>query len=564
LHFAANVESHDAPAILRSRIRFTHLIGSARPSTRRLMNVRIRGIGRVVSSGIAIASFSTIRKPSTIVRRGHRMRLNLVCATGRIGLLIALVASPHAFADGDGTKLPWTAGAIREAALRFAAADAPASRDALFGDDEKPAAAGPSRESLFGEDVAPKPGSPSGAIAWRGFVRGELAYTYANPAHWSKMLVRSELDGEGALTDAIKYHIGARLDYDFVYDATDFYPPDVRRDQRFDAMARENYIDVGAGDWDFRLGRQHVVWGEMVGLFFADVVSAKDLREFILPDFDVIRIPQWATRAEYFKGDFHAEAVWIPVPTYDNIGKPGSEFFPALPPPPPGFAELFDNEQFPKRTLGHTNIGLRLSYLHNGWDGSAFYYDSMDATPTFYRQIVLEPQPAFVYQARHDRIQQMGGTLAKDLGPAVFKAELVYTHGRSYNVLRLSDDDGVVRQNTLDVVGGLDFTLPEDARIDVQLFARTFFDHDPDIVPKRNEPGASILLSRKFGNVQAELLYIASLARSDWLARPRLIWDFARNWQLIGGLDIFHGPPLGFFGQYDNRDRVYTELRYAF
>ena len=66
----------------------------------------------------------------------------------------------------------------------------------------------------------------------------------------------------------------------------------------------------------------------MVGLFFADVVSAKDLREFILPDFDLIRIPQWAARVEYFKNDFHAEAMWIPVMSYDKIGKPGAEFFP--------------------------------------------------------------------------------------------------------------------------------------------------------------------------------------------------------------------------------------------
>ncbi|HLX30083.1 MAG TPA: DUF1302 family protein [Casimicrobiaceae bacterium] len=443
---------------------------------------------------------------------------------------------------------------------RLIAADVPGSKSELFGDDTDQAPKGESRENLFGEE---KPAGPT--PAWHGFVRGELAYTYGEPEHWSKMLVRAELDGTGSLSENVKYKIGARLDYDFVYDATNFYPPDVRRDQRFNAFARENYLDIGAGDFDFRVGRQQVVWGEMVGLFFADVVSAKDLREFILPDFDVLRIPQWAGRAEYFKGDFHAEAVWIPVPSYDNIGKPGAEFFPAVPSPPPGFATLFDNEQFPRRTLGHTNFGLRLSYLKNGWDASGFYYDSMDAQPTFYRQVVLAPQPAFVYQARHDRIWQTGGTLAKDLGPAVFKAELVYTQGRSYDVLRLADEDGVVRQNTLDVIGGLDFALPADTRLDVQLFNRTFFDHDPDIVPKQNEPGGSLLVSHKFGDrLQAEVLYIASLRRTDYMIRPRLIYDVERNWQLIAGVDIFGGPPLGFFGQFSNRDRVYTEVRYAF
>jgi hypothetical protein len=487
---------------------------------------------------------------------------------GRHVLCFAFAAAAGAgmaHAAEPATLLPWAYGGTTEITLP-AGADAPMRGDVAAADDAAPAgdaAAGTlSRDELFGETDANAAVKQS---PWRGFVQSELAYTYANPAHWSRMLVRGELDAQGALTDRIKYKIGARLDYDFVYDATHFYPSDVRRDQRVDILLRENYLDFGVGDWDFRVGRQHIVWGEMVGLFFADVVSAKDLREFILPDFDTLRIPQWAGRAEYFKGDFHAEAIWIPVPSYDNIGKPGADFFPAAPPPPPGFATLYDNEQFPERRLAHTNYGLRLSTLRNGWDVSGFYYRSMDTSATFYRQIVSDPEPAFVYQARHDRISQLGGTVSKDLGVAVFKAEAVYTDGRRYNVLRIDDDDGVVKQNTLDLVGGLDFALPADTRLNLQLFDRVFFNHDPDIIPKRNEPGFSVLVNRKLGDrLEAEVLWIASLARSDWLLRPKIVWSFQPDWRLIFGADIFEGPPLGFFGQYDNRDRVYTELRYSF
>ena len=103
------------------------------------------------------------------------------------------------------------------------AADAPGSRDALFGDDTAPSQpvkppADESREKLFGEETP----APRRAPAWGGFVRGEFAYTYGDPAHWSKLLLRSELDGEGALSDNVKYHVGARLDYDFDYDLIDF------------------------------------------------------------------------------------------------------------------------------------------------------------------------------------------------------------------------------------------------------------------------------------------------------------------------------------------------------
>jgi hypothetical protein len=492
-------------------------------------------------------------------RPGRLAALTACCC-----LASSVFADSTASAEEATSFLPWTSLA-RAARLERQLAQAAPSRESLFDDDDKPsvpsATPNPLRDALFGDEAAGVTRQP---MQVHGFVRGELARTYASPAHWSKMLVRAEIDAQGALADRLKYKLGARLDYDFVYDAIDFYPPDVRRDQRVDFLLRENYVDVAAGDWDFRIGRQHIVWGEVVGLFFADVVSAKDLREFILPDFDVLRIPQWAARAEYFKGDFHAEAIWIPVPTYDEIGKPGAEFFPTAPPPPSGYTTLYDNEQFPTRRLAHTNYGLRLSWLRNGWDVSGFYYRSMDASPTFYREIVAAPQPAFLYQARHDRISQVGATLAKDLGPAVFKAEAVYTHGKRYNVQRFDDDDGVVVQNTLDIIGGLDFPLPADTRLNVQLFERAFFDHDPDIVPKRHEPGFSLLVNRKLGRFEAEVLWITSLVRDDWMLRPRVAWDFRPNWRLICGVDVFKGPQLGFFGQYDNRDRVYSEIRYSF
>jgi hypothetical protein len=64
--------------------------------------------------------------------------------------------------------------------------------------------------------------------------------------------------------------------------------------------------------------------------------------------------------------------------------------------------------------------------------------------------------------------------------------------------------------------------------------------------------------------LEAEVLWIASLNRSEWMLRPRISWGFERNWRLAFGVDLFQGPPLGLFGQFNNRDRVYTEVRYDF
>jgi len=427
--------------------------------------------------------------------------------------------------------------------------DAIGGRDELFGDiDSSPA---PNEKAKKSEISSFK--------GIKGFLQFEVARSYQKPAHWSKMLTRADLSGQGSLGNGIKWKLGARLDYDAVYGINDFYSKDVANDQRADLTLRENYLDISAGDWDFRLGKQNVVWGEMVGLFFADVVSARDLREYILPEFDTMRIPQWAARAEYFSGDYHTELVWIPVASYDQIGKPGSEFFPG-----PNSGVQYRNEDIPSRNLRNTDYGVRFSALKGGWDVSGFAYSSMDISPTFYRE-PLNPPNAIVYQARHDRINQFGGTLAKDFGSVVLKSEGVYTRGRKYIVTRLSDDDGLARQNTLDWAIGLDFQLPADTRFNAQLFERLYFAHDPDLISDAREDGYSLLLNHKLNEkLEVQAMWIASFNRTDWLFRPRLTWDFERNWRLAVGADIFKGPQIGLFGRYDGNDRVYSEVRYSF
>ncbi|SBT10192.1 conserved exported hypothetical protein [Candidatus Accumulibacter aalborgensis] len=457
----------------------------------------------------------------------------------------------------------------------------PKSRDALFDDDQPAEEAEPpaeepsgpvSRESLFGDDALMKPAaetasaaSPTRTAGFKGFVDNVMAYTYPQPSHWSEMMTRFDLSTQGSLGSNVKWRLGARIDYDAVYSLTDFYPQAVDNNQRFNVLLRENYLDIGAGDWDFRVGRQHVIWGEMVGLLFGDVVSAKDVRHFVLPEFDILRIPQWAIRAEYFKDDFHAELLWIPVASYDNIGKPGAEFYDYTLPAPPGMATTFLNEKFPTRSLANTNYGLRLSMLRNGWDVAAFAYSSMSVAPTFYREIIAAPQPTVVYQARHDRIDQVGSTVAKDFGSVVLKGEAVYTSGQQYQVTNLTDPDGLVLQKTLLWVLGLDFTQFTDTRINVQVFQTHFFDHNAEIIPSANENGYSLLVSHKFGDkVEAQALWVASMNRTDWMLRPRVSWNFEKNWRLALGVDIFNGSPLGYFGRYDAKDRVYSELRYSF
>jgi hypothetical protein len=475
-----------------------------------------------------------------------------------------------------------SAAAAPDAPLLLAQAD-PASMDDLFGSDEPEESAPQDEDSddsvvddaqpgsvdeLFGEEPATasspaRTASPDAPVRLTGFYDNKLAYTYEEPEHWSRLANTLELSLDGR-NGPIEWKLSGRAVYDAVFEFENFYPEEVEDDQEFEFTVRESYIDFSQGDWDLRLGRQHIIWGEMVGLFFADVVSAKDLREFVLQDFDLLRIPQWAARVEYFKDDLHAELVWIPYMTYNNVGKPGAEFFEVVLPesfPEDGLRFVQDQPQ----GIDDGAYGARLTYLVNGWDLAAFYYNSRDALPAFERTISFDPQPLLSLTEVHERIDQAGATLAKDFGGFVLKAEAIYTSGRPFTVTDVADVDGLVEQDLLDYVVGLEWAFADEGRFNLQFFQRWFPDHDDAMIPDELESGASVLLTRRFAtHWEPELLWITSVDRNDSLLRAKLTWLSGGSWTLGGGVDVFNGDPGGLFGTYDSRDRVYTELRVTF
>lgn len=401
---------------------------------------------------------------------------------------------------------------------------------------------------------------------FRGFFNSKYAHTYSSPTHPSMFRNTLELQASDRINQNVSWKVSARGSYDAVFDLDNFYSDRVEDNRRLEGALHETYLDISAGDLEFRLGRQHIIWGEMVGLFFADVVSAKDMRQLVAEDFDLIRIPQWAARAEYFKGDFHTEAIWIPYMTYDEIGKPGDDFYPLGTELPPGVDELvIEGDVKPSQKLSNSAFGLRLSMLKHGWDVSGFYYRSMDASPAFFSTLETGMTTRLTITPRHDRIHQLGATVAKDFGNILLKGEAVYTRDRWFTVDNPLDPDGATQQDTLDYVVGLEHSYTNGTLLNVQLFQRWYTDHDSDILFDELETGVSLYVSKEIANrVDAELLLVTGLNRSDWMARPKVTWEMSDNWWLAVGADIFGGNSSGLFGRFDDSDRVYGNVRYTF
>lgn len=407
-------------------------------------------------------------------------------------------------------------------------------------------------------------GQANAEARWSGWLQGDAAYAWPSPGRFTNLRTLGELSGRGTLGGGLKWKLSAQAGFDAAYGVSDRYPAAVRQDQRTAFALREAYLDFSHGDWEFRLGKQNIVWGEMVGLFFADVVSAKDLRSSILPEFDQIRIPQWAARAEWYGERAHVEMVWLPAPEVDDIGKPGSEFF-AGPLVPPGLAHQVIGEQRPRRNLSNSGAGLRVSTLVGGWDLSGFVYRAPDTQAAFRRTVDFSSGAPAAYQAWYPRVTRIGATVAKDFSGIVAKAEAVYTKGRRFSRLPPDTSDGLAKLDSLDWVMGVDLTPANGWRVNAQVFQRAFLDYEPAIGMDRRENGASLLVSHALNDrLDLEFLGITSLNRSDRLLRLMMSWRPDAHRRIRAGIDVFSGSPYGMFGRFDDSDRIWGEYRYSF
>jgi hypothetical protein len=400
-----------------------------------------------------------------------------------------------------------------------------------------------------------------------GFFRQETAYNTAGRNGFTKVKNTLSLASTGRITPWLSYRVNGRGYYDGVFALTHRYPHALAEDQRAEDELKEAYIDLSAGELDLRLGRQKIVWGEAVGSFVADVVNPKDFREFILPDFDDIRIPQWAADAEFTHADSHVELIYLPLAGIDRLPLFGSEFPIALP-APPGAAIVVDGTKTPPAHLNNGEWGGRLSQVVAGWDVSGFFLRTWDQLPTPFRTLSATPFGVVErIEPEQTRLSQAGGSFSKDFGPAVLKGEGTYSRNRLLPVIDPASPSGVVPKNTVDSMLGLDFTPFDQLNMNLQFLQRFVASYEDDLFgEERARLQGSLWAKAELwdSHLEPEVFVIGNLRHSDWMIRPKISYKTGGHWLVSSGVDLFEGSLTGTFGQYHRSARSYSEVKFYF
>lgn len=401
------------------------------------------------------------------------------------------------------------------------------------------------------------------AMTLQGSLRTEVAHHIYSPSEFSKVKEQLVLTGRGEFSADLRFRVGGRAYYDAAYDHHDYYSKSAASDQNKDIELRDTYIDYSTGPWDLRLGKQQVVWGEAVGIFVADVVNAKDLREFILPDFDNIRIPEWGANLEYTRNDFHSEFVFLPGFELNRLGVTGSEFAYPLP-VPEGFPSSYHDAKKPKDGFENAKMGTRFNYIWKGYDASVFYLHSWTPNPVLYRAI---NGLSFDFDPQYKRLDTYGATLSKEIEDIVFKADLVYTPQQYFPVSDALDADGIARSGHVEYLLGLDKTVFDKIDVNLQFIQDIILDHDPSMIGLDHYNSAySLRLSRDFWNrkLGTDFLVIYQTNAPDFMYQTKLRYNLTDRWQLSLGTDVFSGKSSGSFGYFRKKSRIYSEFIYKF
>jgi hypothetical protein len=329
---------------------------------------------------------------------------------------------------------------------------------------------------------------------------------------------------------------------------------------------REAYLDILFDKMDIRVGKQQIIWGKADGVFITDIISPKNLSEFLLPDFDEIRMGVTALKADYYLGDNTFELVWIPIFTPTQMPEENSIWFrtPTFPIMP-----VFDYSQKDiTASLENSEIFIKYSAMTSLIDFEIMGGYVWGDDPTIHIQKTIDPATqqlsGITLLPQHHRLSIGGGSFSTTVGAFVLRGEGAYYSGKYFQTDNPTATNGITDKNYLHYLFGVDFNIG-DIRISSQFIQQAILDYDDQIANDEFENMATILLSKTFlrETLKLDLFSYVGFNNEDALIRPKLTYDFTDGFQLLLGANIFTGDE-GRFGQYDNNDMLYFKVKYSF
>jgi len=325
---------------------------------------------------------------------------------------------------------------------------------------------------------------------------------------------------------------------------------------------REVYIDNTLGDFDFRNGRQIIVWGRADKINPTDNLSVKNYKKLFTNDDDQ-RLGVFSSKTVFNLNGFRFIGIWIPEwisPVYPIKAQSGISLNSKTPSNPESqFALKIDNS-------GET-IDYSFSYFNGFSKVPNLTLSSIDSN-------------GLNIDLTFDHIQSFGGDFAINLGEFGIRSEIAYTITTNCQGI-----DYFKQNNFLYAVIGIDRNILENFNLNLQALYRHIYNFQdqnsftnisllPILQQQRiitqqetqDQYGFTIRPNYKLWNqsLEIEAAIIYWFNKKDYFIKPKLNYSINDNWKGIIGAEIYGGPNDSFFGELKNASAFFTEVQYLF
>jgi hypothetical protein len=428
---------------------------------------------------------------------------------------------------------------------------APAQKIFLFGDPQT---------QVGSPDTAQA--SPWGRMEASGFIMAKGAQEFQQFSGNQPRTFRNTIRVEGKWTpptSATDLHAATGSSTTFLLASAQsdylWFGPDPTWDDH-DLELYEGYLFRGAPGWELRLGKQIVRWGKADQLSPVDNLNPHDLREFILPDLEDRKIPNWMARVRLFPWAFTLEGILVPFFEADRFDYSGTKWAPL------GIDQLGVpiQETRPARNLGNADWGARSAVTMAGWDVALSYLYAWEKSPRLGFSPNDPQGPAL--RADHHRQHIVGLEFETTLDKFGFRGEGAYFHEQSLQTRTMQAQAKPVAQYVL----GLDYLGEQDWYANIQFFHQHVFDHEPRLLAKRDSYFLNGEVNREFwrGNITLKLGYALDLLDGGSFLTPEAILTYFNNLELSLGVNLFSGSGESLFGPYKDNDQAFFKAKYYF
>ncbi len=339
-------------------------------------------------------------------------------------------------------------------------------------------------------------------------------------------------------------------------------------DRSLEPGLREAYLDLYFSNFDFRIGRQQVIYGKAEGVFITDVVSPKDMREFLLPDFNEIRMGITAAKLNYYRGASTFEAVWVPVFTPAREPDHQSPWSPEISFPYPVPVNMDFSEKMPETTLENSELFFRYSRLGRSMDIEMVAAHFLDENPSMHIQPHISSHggmpDSLTATPKHHRLTMGGGSFSLPVSNVIVRGEAAFYNGKQFQTMNPNINSALIEKQYLHYMAGMDINI-WDWNVSMQFIQEYILDHQDEMIQDKMENMATLMVRNTFlrEKLDVELFAYAGINYEDALIRPSVGYQYADGFHILAGANIFLGDE-GRFGQFNNNDMVYTKIKYSF